>query len=222
MALQYLKQMFDISIGNTLIHFSPHVPRAHRPNRLQFGCNQPHEHTFHPIESLLFFLCFPVCIWIDTLPSRSELCVREWGNTSRREREQKWFLWILHNVNNAFSRWFLCYSSVCNYVVHYKCTSILKSFVCFYNLCRFRLLFVLAPEILSLPMWIAIWTERQWVRGKEERKYAKSAWFKWPADKHCFVFLFNVFTGHLFTIIRFLWSYTLSISISQIRWIHQK
>lgn len=61
------------------------------------------------------------------------------------------FLQILHNINIAFSRWYmflfrlLCACSISLRQLHVS----LQSFVCFHNSCRFRLLFVLAFEAFT-------------------------------------------------------------------------
>lgn len=73
----------------------------------------------------------------------------------------------------------------------------LQSFVCFYNLCHFRLLFVLAFETLTL-LCVFVRSEYATDGIKEWQKWTstESAWFTWPADKKISSFiLFVQFTG---------------------------
>lgn len=109
-----------------------------------------------------------------------------------------------------------CYSSACYwYTVQYILFSLsfrvplsfslcllhvnLQSFVCFYNLCHFRFLFVLAFETLTL---LCVFVRSAYATDgiKEWQKWTstESAWFTWPADKkylHSYC-LYNVqFTG---------------------------
>lgn len=83
----------------------------------------------------------------------------------------------------------------------------LQSFVCFYNLCHFRLLFVLAFETLTL-LCVFVRSEYATDGIKEWQKWTstESAWFTWPADKkylHSYC-LYSLRVSS-FTIIRFLW-----------------